>query len=123
MIGTTLAETLAYLNAIAMYVPGAVACPGEFPGVCEWVRIPTRRGFVAVWDADELGEHGLAVQAFELDRDGDVTYAGPIAWVWERAPFAQALAIVRDYLASPAAHGPGTQPRRPQARRPRAGRP
>jgi hypothetical protein len=123
MTGTTLTDPYIHLHAISLFLHGAVSCPGEFPGLCEWVRIPTRRGFVAVYDAQELGEHGFAVQAFQLDRDGDVTFSGPIAWVSEHAPAPQALAIIRDYLASPELHGPGSHPRPSRSRRPRVGRP
>lgn len=86
MLCTTHEQTRHYRQDVAAHVPGAVTCPPELPGLCHWLRIPTPGGFVAAWDAAELGEHGLAVQAFELDRDEQVSYAGQIAWVWERAP-------------------------------------
>ena len=68
------------------HVPGAVTCPLELPGLCHWLLISAPGGFVAVWDAQELGEHGLAVQAFELDNGEQLTNAGHIAWVWNKPP-------------------------------------
>ena len=60
-----------------------------------------------MWDAEELGEHGLAVQAYEFaDADeNDVTYARQVAWIGERASVRDAVAVIRRYLASANARG------------------
>ncbi len=67
-------------------IPDASVWAGESPERCHWLRIPTPRGYVGVWDAEQLGAHGLCVQAYDLDPADDsggtdpsanVTYAGP----------------------------------------------
>ncbi len=76
MIGTTHEQTRDFLQAIAAQIDSALTCAGESPGLCHWLRIDTPRGFVGVWDTQELGERGLVIQAYELDQDQEVTYAG-----------------------------------------------
>lgn len=110
MIGTTIRGTGLFLNAVAAQVDGAHVRSGDFPGACPWVRIPTRTGFIGVWDAEELGEHGLFVQAYDLtptppaDTAGGVgvgetvTSAGSVAWIHERATVAEGVQAVRAYV-------------------------
>ncbi len=100
MIGATHEQTRLYLAAVAAQIEGAVVCAGEAAGLCAWLRIPTVAGFVGVWDAEELGEHGLVVQAYELDDNEEVTHAGDVAWVCERAPVQEAVTVIRRYLDS-----------------------
>lgn len=101
MIGTTKEETRIYLEALAARIDGASTFEGESPGFCVWLRIATPPGFVGVWDAEELGEHGLFVQAYEMDDNEDVTFAGELDWISDRACVEDAVAVVRRYLAGP----------------------
>ena len=63
MIGTTREQTRQHLQAVAAQIGTATLLPGDSRGFCDWLRIPIPGGHVGVWDAEELGEHGLAVQA------------------------------------------------------------
>jgi len=103
MIGTTVTGTALFLARVAAQVEGAQVRPGESPELCEWIRIPTARGYVGVWDAEELGEHGLVIQAYEFtDPDQqDVSFAGEVAFVHERASADETVAAVLGYLAGP----------------------
>jgi hypothetical protein len=107
MIGTSNHETNDFLAQMGSLIPDASVWPGESPGFCHWLRIPTPRGYVGVWDAEQLGEHGLCVQAYDLDPAGDtggtdpfanVTYAGPVDWICERATVEAAVDTVRRYV-------------------------
>ena len=40
-------------------------------------------------DAEQLREHVLFVQAYEVDDDDEVIFAGEVVWVCERAPMAR----------------------------------
>jgi len=109
MIGNTPRETALFLSQVAADVEGAEVRQGEDPGLCEWIRIPTGRGYVGVWDAEELGEHGLFIQGYDLDfGDGDtdagaeVTFAGAVDWIHERATVEVAVEIVCRYLEATA---------------------
>ena len=107
MIGTTREQTRQHLQAVAAQIGAATLLPGDSPGFRDWLRIPIPGGHVGVGDAEELGEHGLAVQAYEFaDADeNDVTYAGQVAWIGERAPVRDAVAVSRRYLATANARG------------------
>lgn len=60
MIGTTIRGTGLFLNSVAAQVDGAQVRSGDSPGACPWVRIPTRTGFIGVWDAEELASTGCS---------------------------------------------------------------
>ncbi len=107
MIGTTNQETNQFLAQMGSLIPGASVWAGESPGFCHWLRISTPRGYVGVWDAEQLGEHGLCVQAYDLDPADDsgvndpfanVTYAVPVDWICERATVEVAVDTVRRYV-------------------------
>ncbi len=103
MIGGSNEHTRLYLEAVAPSIDGAAPLQGDAPGSCQWLRVPIPRGHVGVWDAEQFGEHGLAVQAYEFTDvdENDVIYAGEVAWIGERAPVEEAVAVIRRYLAGP----------------------
>ena len=78
---------------MAPSIDGAAPLQGDAPGSCQWLRVPIPRGHVGVWDAEQFGEHGLAVQAYEFTDvdENDVIYAGEVAWIGERAPVEEAV--------------------------------
>jgi len=69
MIGTTIRGTSLFLAAVAAQIESAQVQPGAESGLSDWVRVPTPHGHVEVWDAEEVGEHGLANQTYQV-RDG-----------------------------------------------------
>ncbi len=71
MIGTSNQETNHFLAQMGSLIPDASVWAGESPGFCHWLRIATPYGYVGVWDAEQLGEHGLFVQAYDLDPADD----------------------------------------------------
>ncbi len=107
MIGNTNQDTNHFLARTSDLIKDASVWPGDSPGLCHWLRIPTQYGFVGVWDAEQLGEHGLFVQAYALDATdvsgqndpfANVTYTGPVDWICDRATLEVAAATVRWYL-------------------------
>ena len=113
MIGSTNAETNAFLDQLAADLIGSETFGGVSPGFCHWLRIPVTGGYVGVWDAEEVGERGLLVQALEhvnQDEADDVTFAREMVLVCEHADVPTTLAIIRDYLAGPSVAGrPGVE--------------
>jgi len=103
MIGVTHLHHYIYLEAVGAYFDGSDIRGPEGPGYHGWLRIPTPGGHVAVSDAQELGERGLAIQAFEFAdaEENDPNFFGEIAWIGERAPVQEAVTAVLSYLASP----------------------
>jgi len=69
MIGTTIRGTSLFLAAVAAQIESAQVQPGAESGLSDWVRVPTPHGHVELWDAEEVGEHGLAIQTYQV-RDG-----------------------------------------------------
>lgn len=103
MMGVTHLHHQVYLEAVGVYFNGSDIRGPEGHGYQVWLRIPTPRGHVALSDAQELGERGLAVQAFEFAdaQENDPNFFGEIAWIGERAPVQEAVIAIRGYLASP----------------------
>ncbi len=104
MIGSTNAETNAFLDRLAAELAGSATLPGVSPGFCHWLRIRALSGYVGGRDAGEEGERGLTAQAWEhVDphEADDVTFAGEMGLVCENAEVPRTLATIRDYLAGP----------------------
>jgi hypothetical protein len=119
VIGSTASATDQFLAAVAAQVESATVHPGDTPASCTWIRIPIRDGFVGVWDAEELGEHGVYVQAWTPEpllpqwiwpdlgdgpagprRCGEFTLT-PVdapAFICERATVDEAVKLIRRYL-------------------------
>jgi len=75
MIGTTIRGTSLFLAAVAAQVEDCEVRPGEPQGAYDWICIPTPHGHVEVFDAEEVGEHGLVIRTYTLD-DGHPTGHG-----------------------------------------------
>ncbi len=106
MMGTSNQDTNQFLAQMCALITDASVWPGDSPGLSHWLRIPTTHGFVGVWDAEQLGEHGLFVQAYTTDASAqndpfaNVTYSGPIDWICDRATIEVAVETVCRYLVA-----------------------
>ncbi len=66
MIGTTIERTSRFLAAVAAQIESAQVQPGATSVFSDWVRIATPHGHVEVWDAEEVGEHGVAIETCQV---------------------------------------------------------
>lgn len=105
MIGTTIRGTSLFLAAVAAQVEDCEVRPGEPQGACDWICIPTPHGHVEVFDAEEVGEHGLVIRTYTLD-DGHPTGHGRGGWISERATVEEAVQAIRRYVRETSDEGP-----------------
>ena len=101
MIGTTIRGTSLFLAAVAAQIESAQVQPGAESGLSDWVRVPTPHGHVEVWDAEEVGEHGLAIQTYQVRDGGQPISVGDLGWICERASVEEAVEVIGCYLDRP----------------------
>jgi len=101
MIGTTIRGTSLFLAAVAAQIESAQVQPGAESGLSDWVRVPTPHGHVEVWDAEEVGEHGLANQTYQVRDGGQPISVGDLDWICERASVEEAVEVIGCYLDRP----------------------
>lgn len=117
MIGTTIRGTSLFLAAVAAQVEDCEVRPGEPQGAYDWICIPTPHGHVEVFDAEEVGEHGLVIRTYTLD-DGHPTGHGRGGWISERATVEEAVQAIRRYVRETSDEGPRLVSLGPQDARP-----
>lgn len=109
MIGTTIRGTSLFLAAVAAQIGAAEVRPGEEPGLCDFLRIPTVDGHVEVWDAEEIGEHGLAIRTYEPGVGAPPIGVGDSGWICERATVEDAVEAIRRHVRERDGEGRGVE--------------
>jgi len=100
-IGTTIERTSLFLAAIAAQIEYAQVQPGATSVFSDWVRIATPHGYVEVWHVEEVAEHGLAIQTYQVRDGGQLISVGDLGWICEGASVGEAVEVIGGYPDRP----------------------